>query len=375
MKSKIEKIVLVILLIFLLLGIIMMLLPTSTIIRLILIVINLILFMSCLYVYKENTRRGLLITFCVICLVAIIVCSAILYRKYYSNNREIIEVCNSNYHNVLSVISNDKESLRFYVNNYYSPSDGFYINEVTFTPEDCLQIAEEIVPRDGFALSFEYPNGAIITFSNSCDGRFRDVILDNSNSRGFIVANLGYYKNYTHFDRYFIYGALNDLPTFKESQEHINTHSNHYDMLYYAVNNAEVYTDQHTLEEEYYSTNYISSDHQFGTLLNLLCENRNCEIYIDNSIHYYTDRYSLPFVVHDWFSVNDISQNMNVYMERHNDGHIPDSLIEYLVMDASDVCEYTDHIKESGYFWMIGIEIITEILLIYGLFRDFRKKE
>ena len=314
-----------------------------------------------------------LLGYCIIVLSLTILCLCRLSANYYLTNRDIIKMCYQEYPNVFSVIRNDDNALELYINNYYL-NEGIRITDVSFTPEDCLRIAKMINNKEnGFMLSFSFPNGAIIEFRNN-DGEFKEVVLDNSNTRGFIVPNLAYYKDYIFFDRYYIYGAMNDLPSFEESKNKRNIHSNYLDMLEYAVNNAEVYTDKHTYQEEYYSTNYINSDHSFGCLLDSLCvTERSNHIHIEeNDMRNYSDtRYSQHFLSPDWFSVNDIAWNMNTFMEKPIENQDTNTFYDSILLDCENALRQINRLKESQYYLIIGISIVIEVLLLWGYIKLF----
>lgn len=353
----------------LLIGILLILFSLIWEMRMMFLIITIILCSFSAFMRKEKTRNCYLMCCSIIVTVLIVLFTCVLVLKYFFYNREIIKQCYSEYPGVFSVIENKNDQLALYINEYYIPQEGFYITDVTFTPEDCLYIADEIVVSNHeFTLSFYFPNGAKIAFSNYQNGEFKDVVLDNSNTRGFIIPNLGYYKDYNHFEHYYIYGALNDLPSFEESKIQRNIHANYLDMLIYAVNNATVFTDEHTYQEEYYSTNYLDSDHRFGYLLDFLCINESKDsIHVDNDVREYTDRYALPYVIHDWFSVNDISKNMNIYMEKQFNSGLSVFFNDYVYLRSG---KYINIIKEKDYYIVICTLLISETILLFGLFKS-----
>lgn len=329
--------------------------------------------------YKKKMIKLFLLGYCIIVLSLTILCLCRLSANYYLTNRDIIKMCYQEYPNVFSVIRNDDNALELYINNYYL-NEGIRITDVSFTPEDCLRIAKMINNKEnGFMLSFSFPNGAIIEFRNN-DGEFKEVVLDNSNTRGFIVPNLAYYKDYIFFDRYYIYGAMNDLPSFEESKNKRNIHSNYLDMLVYAVNNAEIITDRHTYQEEYFSTNYTNSNHSFGYLLESLNDTGNMNIQIEeNNMREYSDtRYSQHFLSPDWFSVNDIAWNMNTFMEKPIDNQDSNSEYNSFLLDCEKIVQHIILLKESQYYLIIGISVVIEALLLWGLYKtscSFDKKQ
>jgi len=336
------------------------LLPLQLKIRLLLLIILAIV--SILIVFVKNPKAGK--WFCYGCLgVSIFViafCLGNLIPKYYMNNREIIKTCYDEYPQVFSVIKNNSRSLELYVNEYYE-SEGL-ITDVTFTPEDCLHIAEEVAaPDNDLDLSFVFPNGAVITFTDRSNGVFKGVVLDNSGTRGYIIPNTAYYDEYVIFENYYIYGALNDLPTFEESQKRHGIHENFLKMLTYAVNNANVYTDRHTYKEEYFSTNYLYDDHSFGYLLDSLSESEDkSNIYIEeNDMRVYTDRYTMPYLLRRAnIRFDDLALSMESLFEKRYE-EAPDSVFEYLVRDNDEFADEISHLKESHYYLTIGISAAT----------------
>lgn len=354
-------------------SLILMLPPFLFWVRVLILLILIIITSVVVCILNKKTIKFFLLGYSIIVLLPIVFCLWRLLNNYYVNNREAIEMCSKEYPGVFSVIDNDSNSLELYVNNYYV-NEGLKITDVSFTPNDCLLIVDKINNKDtGFVLSFVFPNGAIIKFCNN-DGEFNEVVLDNSNTRGFIVPNLAYYKNYSHFDRYYIYGAMNDLPSFEESKNKRNIHSNYLDMLEYAVNNAEVYTDKHTYQEEYYSTNYINSVHSFGCLLDSLCvtERRNHIHIEENDMRNYSDtRYSQHFLSPDWFSVNDIAWNMNTFMEKPIENQDTNTFYDSILLDCENALRQINRLKESQYYLIIGISIVIEVLLLWGYIKLF----
>ena len=366
--SRIKRVIVIVPAAFLCIGVFSVLLSFDYASRLLSVAFCLI----CIFFIICLTQKRIRLIICLIYLLAVssltIVFSVTLYRSYYANNREIIDMCNSAYPGVFSVKENEEDHLKFYVEKYYI-NEGLRIKDVSFSPKDCLTIANSVINvNNGFSLSFEYPNGALITFSNYDNERFCDVCFDNSKTRGYIVPNLGYYDNYTGFDTYYIYGAMNDLPTFEESKAKRNIQGHYLKMLEYILNNAVLITDKHTYNEEYFSSCYLSDDHSFGHLLESLSNTNSQIVFVEDDTREYGDRYSRSFLSPDWFSLTDIAVNMNIYMEKKVDDQTSNYLSHYLFVGSDKPNDTIVYLNEHRlYMILLCLGVFEAILIFSGL--------
>ena len=192
-------------------------------------------------------------------IVVIMVCTLFVLPKVIKENRGIdIDEINK-YRDNATVCKNNEDELFLYVQNYFSQESG-YIQSVDFSPIECLEIANGVSSQIGnnsnYQLVFLFSNGTKLSFSDVNNGRFINVIIDNSSAYGYTITNISYYSDYTCFKHYYVYGLMNDYPVFTQSlQEYINNQINGvpskcYEvdrtLLSYAINKADLTTDEYT---------------------------------------------------------------------------------------------------------------------------------
>ena len=156
---------------------------------------------------------------------------------------------------------------------------------------------------------FLFSNGTKLLFSDINNGRFKDVTIDNSSAYGYTITNISYFSEYTCFEHYYIFGALNDYPIFTQSlQEYLNNQINgvpskRYEvdrtLLRYAVNSAHMTTDKYTYDLIGDMIRNLADNEE--NVNRIVIEDQDDHIYINRDSILGTDRNYATYDINDDF--------------------------------------------------------------------------